>query len=82
MPGELKAEENISFEEALERLEAVLVKMEKTDCPLEEIVNLYQEGTRLVQLCRDKLADAENKIAILQNGTAQFVPFTLGREAL
>jgi exodeoxyribonuclease VII small subunit len=71
-----KSNKNLSFEEALKRLEEVLQSLERSDCPLEEAMSLYQEGMKLVRTCRDKLTDAESKISILLKESEEFVPFT------
>lgn len=53
-----------SFEKSFKRLEEILVKLETEveDYSLEEIIDNYQEGLRLLKVCRDKLKDAELKI--------------------
>lgn len=71
-----KAPEKLpTFEEALGELEAVLAKLERSDCPLEEALELFQDGMKLVTLCRSKLAAAEDKISILLKESGEFVPF-------
>ena len=70
-----RAEQKVTFEKALEQLEAVLMKLERSDCPLEESLALFQEGMGLVVLCRGKLSDVENKISILLKDSAEFIPF-------
>lgn len=67
--------ESLKFEEALAKLEDVLRKLERSDCPLEEALELFQEGMRLVSFCRGKLNDVEDKIAILLKESAEFIPF-------
>jgi exodeoxyribonuclease VII small subunit len=69
-------QDKMTFEEALTRLESLLASLERSDCPLEEALSLYQEGMGLVRLCRGKLSDAENKISILLKDTQEFIPFT------
>lgn len=64
-----------TFEETLLRLEEVLAKLERTDCPLEEAMQLFGEGMELVKLSRIKLADVENKIAILLKESGEIAPF-------
>lgn len=57
--------EEMSFEQALERLEAVVARLENGDVPLEEAIELYQEGMQLSQLCNGKLKKVEAKIEML-----------------
>jgi len=54
-------EENISFERSFKRLEEILVKLENDieDYSLEEIIKHYQEGLKLLKICRIKLSEAE-----------------------
>ena len=56
---------NTTFEGALERLEALVEAMEGGQLPLEEMLDRYEEGTRLVALCSEKLATAEKRIEIV-----------------
>lgn len=56
-------EENteITFEKSFKKLEEILTKLENDveDYSLEEIIKNYQEGLRLLKICRDKLKAAE-----------------------
>ena len=61
---------NPPFEEALQKLETVVEAMESDDLPLETLLAKYEEGTRLVKICQDKLAEAELKIQKLEKDTA------------
>jgi exodeoxyribonuclease VII small subunit len=56
----------LPFEEALEKLEAIVSAMEGEDLPLETLLAKYEEGTRLAKACQDKLAEAELKIQQLE----------------
>jgi exodeoxyribonuclease VII small subunit len=51
-----------SFEEALSRLESIVEAIETGDLPLEQLLSRYEEGTRLVKLCQERLAAAEIRI--------------------
>jgi len=53
------------FEDALKKLQAVVEKLERGDLPLEEAVESFTEGIRLVQFCHKKLEEAEKKVQIL-----------------
>lgn len=52
----------LKFEEALNRLEEIARILESGNASLDESVKLYEEGTRLIQLCAGRLNDAESKI--------------------
>ncbi len=57
------------FEETLARLEEIVRKLEGGETPLDESLGLFEEGVKLVRLCRDKLDEAERKITVLtKNG--------------
>ncbi|MCE0522925.1 MAG: exodeoxyribonuclease VII small subunit [Methylacidiphilales bacterium] len=53
------------FEDLLSRLEQIVSDMENADLPLEKLLENYEEGMRLVKVCGDRLADAEQKVEIL-----------------
>lgn len=57
---------NLPFEEALKKLEGIVETMESEDLPLEALLVRYQEGTKLVQTCQTRLADAEVRIQQLE----------------
>ncbi|MFC5921385.1 exodeoxyribonuclease VII small subunit [Neisseria weixii] len=57
-----------SFEEALKRLETLTQAMQSSDMPLEDTLAAYQEGNELVQYCQEKLAEAEQKLQVLDAG--------------
>ncbi len=54
--------EDLSFEEALARLEAVVARLEKGDEPLETALELFEEGIRLSRLLTAKLEEAQARI--------------------
>ena len=61
--------ENITFEQAMSRLEEIIKDLENNQTSLENSVELFQEGIKLSKICSDKLAGIENKVAkILVDG--------------
>lgn len=58
------------FEEALKKLEAIVEAMESDDLPLETLLSKYEEGSKLVKICREKLSEAELKIQQLEKTAA------------
>lgn len=60
----------LPFEEALKKLEGLAEAMESEDLPLEALLAKYEEGTRLVKICQEKLAEAELKIRQLEKTAA------------
>lgn len=55
-----------SFEDALTRLEAILEAMETGELALETLLARFEEGTKLVKLCQDRLATAEVRLQKLE----------------
>ena len=55
----------LNFEEAMEKLEAIVAQLESGDVPLEQAIELFQEGMRLSRLCGSKLELVERKIEML-----------------
>ncbi len=58
----------LKFEAALAELEALVASMETGQLPLEESLNAYRRGAELLQHCQRQLADAEEKVRVLDNG--------------
>ncbi|SHE45510.1 Exodeoxyribonuclease VII small subunit [Seinonella peptonophila] len=65
--------QELSFESAMERLEEVVLELEKGDISLEESIRLFNEGMKLAQHCGYKLDWAEQKIEMLIEENNQFV---------
>jgi len=65
----------MTFEQAYERLEQILEKMNAGNVPLEDALKLYEEADSLLKLCQEKLTSAEQKIELLikqRNGELSF----------
>jgi exodeoxyribonuclease VII small subunit len=60
----------LNFESAMDRLEAIVEKMESGKLPLEELIVRYEEGMNLVKICQERLASAEQKIEIIGRNAA------------
>ncbi len=56
------------FEDALNKLEKIVSKLEEGDIPLEESLKRFEEGIRLSRFCNQKLDEAEKKVEILLKG--------------
>lgn len=53
------------LESALKALEKTVEKLERPELPLEESIELFEEGTKLSEVCYDRLKEAEKKVEIL-----------------
>ncbi|MFE5322893.1 exodeoxyribonuclease VII small subunit [Paenibacillus sp. NPDC056579] len=60
-----KPETTPSFEQAMDKLEQIVAQLESGDVPLEQAIELFQEGMNLSRLCGQKLEQIERKIEIL-----------------
>ena len=56
------AKKNISFEEAMVRLETIAQTLEQGNVPLEDALKLYEEGAGLAAFCSTALKDAQQRI--------------------
>ncbi|RKN84692.1 exodeoxyribonuclease VII small subunit [Paenibacillus ginsengarvi] len=66
-------ENGVSFEEAMDKLEKIVAKLENGDVPLEKAIELFQEGMSLSHLCGQKLEQVERKIETLLEENGSFV---------
>ncbi|AGL02010.1 exodeoxyribonuclease VII small subunit [Desulfoscipio gibsoniae] len=59
---------DLTFEEALARLEVLVNRLEEGNLPLEESLELFAEGIKLTKQCSKHLEQAEKQISILLEG--------------
>ena len=59
----------LSFEAALARLEEIVRTLERGEAPLDQSIELYQEGDRLKRLCEARLKDAQARIEQIAFGS-------------
>jgi exodeoxyribonuclease VII small subunit len=59
--------EQMSFEEAFEKLEAAVAALQDGHMPLERALQHYQEGMRLAQFCNELLQRAELSVQQLSS---------------
>ena len=61
---------NITFEQAMSRLEKIVRELENGEVALEESIKLFEEGVKLSGICSSLLKEAKQKVEILiDNGT-------------
>jgi exodeoxyribonuclease VII small subunit len=81
-PKTTAAPNELNFEKAMERLEAIVEQMESGKLALEDLIVRYEEGMKLVNVCQERLTSAEQKIEIIARNSAgkptvkQFEPET------
>jgi exodeoxyribonuclease VII small subunit len=67
-----------SFENSLKELEEIVGRLEAGDLPLEQSLELFEQGIRLSRDCQKRLDEAERKVEILlkgNDGTLAAQPF-------
>jgi exodeoxyribonuclease VII small subunit len=60
--GSAPGDEEMSYEDSLERLEEIVQRLESGQLPLDESLKLFEEGTRLTKVCQKRLTEAELRI--------------------
>ncbi|AQS53299.1 Exodeoxyribonuclease 7 small subunit [Jeotgalibaca dankookensis] len=65
--------EDLTFDEAMNKLEAIVTKLESGDVPLEDALEQFQEGMALSKYCQDTLNNAEKTLTkmISPDGSVQ-----------
>ena len=53
------------FEDALEKLEDIVRKMEVGDIPLDEALKSFEEGIKIIRFCSAKLEETQRCVEIL-----------------
>ncbi len=62
---------NINFEEKIIRIQEIAELLEESALPLNELIELYEEGMKLSIECRNYLEKAEMKVETI---TAEYFP--------
>ena len=63
----------LSFENAMERLEEISSMLESGDFTLDESLKLYEEGVKLIGVCEEKLKIVEGSVKILVNKEGELI---------
>lgn len=69
--------DQLTFEEAYTKLNNIVNGLERSEISLQESLNAFEEGVKLVKYCNELLDKAQNRISLLQmtdNGP-EFQPF-------
>jgi exodeoxyribonuclease VII small subunit len=67
-----------TFEGSLKRLEEIVSQLEGNSLALDQSLEIFEEGVKLVRLCTSRLDDAERRIEMLladQAGRLHAEPF-------
>lgn len=60
-------EKEISYDDAMKRLEEIVAQMESGKTGIDSLVAQLKEARQLVQMCKDKLLKTEEEINKLMN---------------
>ena len=58
----------ISYEDALAELERLVAAMESGQLPLDRLMQTYQRGADLLELCKSRLEAVEQQVKVLEDG--------------
>lgn len=58
----MATKKELTYEQAISRLEEIVGILEKNEVSLDEALALFEEGTKLASFCADKLKNAKAKI--------------------
>jgi exodeoxyribonuclease VII small subunit len=67
-----------AFEEALKELEEIVNRLEQGNLPLEEALQLFEQGVKLSRSCHTKLDEAQKRVEIVlkdESGKMTAQPF-------
>ena len=67
--------EDLSFEESLEKLEEIVIKLENGDVPLDDAIDEFNRAMQLVKVCNEKLNSAEESIAKIVEENGELIEF-------
>jgi len=70
--------EKLTFEQALERIEEIVARMEEGSLGLDEMMARFEEGRALLRFCRERLNEVEKKVELLleKEGELTTEPFS------
>jgi len=70
-------EEELSFEESLEKLEEIVNKLETGDVPLDDAIDEFNKAMQLAKVCNEKLSNAEEAIAKIVKENGELIEFNI-----
>ena len=63
-----------TFEQLMKQLEQLVGKLEQGEVPLDEALQAFEQGMKLVAVCKEQLAQAELKVEKVMNAQGQTAP--------
>lgn len=62
----MKKENKNDFEQKLKRLEEIVLRLENEETPLEEAINLFEEGVNISKELNERLLEIKGKIEVIK----------------
>ena len=73
-------EKELSFEEAITKLETIVKELESGSCSLDDAINKYTDGMNLARICGDKLNSATEKVNKILSENGELKDFEIPTE--
>ncbi|MFD2637400.1 exodeoxyribonuclease VII small subunit [Piscibacillus salipiscarius] len=73
--------QELTFEQAMQKLEGIVEKLEEGDVPLEQAIEYYKEGMKLSNYCNQKLQSVEEEITEVMKESGEAVPYQMEEES-
>jgi len=70
----------MKFEEAMNKLNTIIDKLENKNTELDEGIELYQEGLKLTKICLSSLEEAKGKITLIKKEFGELTEKPFGEE--
>lgn len=71
--------DEMSFEDAMRRLDELVTGIDSNQIPLADMITSYEEGVQLLKICRQHLDTARRRVELincdLEDGKATLTPF-------
>ena len=64
----MMAKKDLSFEEAMRRLDEIVKGLEKGDVTLNDSMTMFEEGTALIRRCTELLDNVQQQVVRLKKG--------------
>ncbi len=76
-----KSSEPKTFEQAMAKLDEIVTAMQNNELALEDALNAYKEGSKLVQFCQKKLTDVETQLKMFDGNELVDLPEDIQKNA-
>lgn len=72
--SEVPVTDQLTYEEAIQRLESIVSLLEGSELPLDRSMDLFREGVALSSFCKDKLKSMKEEIVKLVDADGSTEP--------